>query len=148
MKKAKRISCFVLAIFMLVSTMVVMIVPSSAATSSSGKQTRTIYVTTKANWWIPGSESITLKQTKGICENRKKAYGGWDIEVYATDGSHSYEKYWSDGSITLKLKPNKTYKITISWNGNAEVFPYVKNGKFTTLPTWKVSSTYKCSSYS
>ena len=59
-----------------------------AATSSSGKSTRTITVSTKANWLIPGSESITLSQTKGVRSEKnpftgkvktKNCYGEWDI---------------------------------------------------------------------
>lgn len=158
MNKAKRISCFVLAVLMLVSTMIAMIVPSSAATSSNGKKSVTITVTTQANWWRPGSESITLSQTKGTCQvynylTRKtytsKVYAEWDISVKATDGSHSYSKNWKNGSITLNLKPNKTYKITITWDETANILRTIGAGKgdFTTLPTWKVSKTHKCSNY-
>lgn len=155
MNKAKRISCFVLAVFMLVSTMIAMIVPSSAATRSNGKKSVTITVTTKANWWIPGSESITLSQTKGTCQytnfltgkvKSSKVYAEWDITVKATDGGHSYSTSLTGGSVKLKLKPNKTYVITVTWDEQATFFKTAGKGNFTTLPTWKVSSTYKCSS--
>ena len=156
MKKVRRISCLLMAMLMLASMMMVLIVPTSAATKSNGKRSVTITVSTKANWWIPGSESITLSQTKGVCKvNRpifgtktSRVYGDWDIVVRATDGTHTYKKNWDDGSITLSLKPNKTYKITVTWDETASYISTAGAGKgsFTTLPTWKVKKTYKCSS--
>lgn len=160
MTKTKKIFTSVIALAMVLCTLFTMIFPASAATCSSGTQTRTITVETKGNWWVPGSESITIKQTKGTCvkENyniftgkttRKSSsqYGQWNISVKATDGSHSYTKTLKDGSIKLSLKPNKTYKITISWDAQAAIFKTMEKGNYTSYPTWRVSGTYKVSNY-
>lgn len=112
MTKAKRIFTSVIALAMVFCTLFAMSIPASAATCSSGTQTRTTTVTTKSNYWVPGSESITLSQSKGTCvkENyniftgkttRKTSnqYGEWDIVVSATDGSHTFKKSLTGSSI-------------------------------------------------
>lgn len=156
----KRIFTSVIAFSLIFSTLFAMSIPASAATSSSGTQTRTITVTTKAKWWIPGSESITIGQYKGTCvkENhnfftsqttRKSSsqYGEWDITVRATDGSHTYSRSLTGSSIKLNLKPNKVYKITITWDSRAEFFKTLDKGNYTSYPTWRVKSTWKVSNY-
>lgn len=155
----KRIPCLLLVALTLVSCFVL---PSSAATCSSGKNTRTITVSTYANYWIPGSSSITLKQTKGTIAYSKtniwgqhvetrttKEYGCWDVSVRATDGSHSYTKQFNGSSVKLTLKPNKTYKITVSYDSTQEIFLMIKrpNSRWNTYPSWRVSSSWKVSSY-
>lgn len=132
-------------------------IPADAATTSSGLSKRTITVTTKANWLMPGSESITLKQTKGTFSytksngktTTKTGYATWKITVSATDGSHSYTKTWNDGSIKLSLKRNKTYTITITYDNQywePNMMLKYSHFKWTKYPTWKVSSTNKVSS--
>lgn len=151
--KVKKIIAIVLAMISIMSFMSVL---ASAATTSSGKSTRTITVTTKANWLIPGSESVTLSQSKGVCTGTKynlkfqaktvktNQYGIWDVVAKATDGSHTVKKTFSGSSLKISLKPNKTYKITVSWSSQ-NTFTELEHGPFTTIPTWKVSSTYKVS---
>ena len=140
-----------------------MILPASAATTSSGTSSRTITVVTKSNWSYPGSESITLSQSKGTFTysktnwlgqetgktGSKTAYGTWKITVSATDGSHTYSKTWNDGSIKLTLKSNKTYKITITYDGTQDIFRALdyRNFRWSKYPSWRVSSTWKVSSY-
>lgn len=153
------------ALFLVVITLFsCMILPASAATYSSGTSTRTITVTTKANWAVPGSESITLSQSKGKFTysktdwlgrptgktGSKSEYGTWNISVYASDGSHSYSKTWKSGSIKLTLKPNKSYTITISYDGYQDTFRALKYRDFrwSSYPSWRVKSTWKVSSYS
>ena len=139
-----------------------MTLQASAATSSSGTKTQTITVVTKANWSYPGSESITLAQSKGTFSyaetgkwgretgktKTKKDYGSWDIKVSATDGSHSFNKRLNGSSIKLNLKPNKTYKITVSENWISSTFFGMKyrNARWTSYPRWNVKSTWKVSS--
>lgn len=148
----------IIALFLLVITLFsCLVLPASAATTSSGTSTRTITVVTKGNWSYPGSESITLKQTKGTFTytkwNEKTAtksiYGTWKITVAATDGTHTYSKTWNNGSIKLTLKANKTYKITIAYNSYVDTINQVSYSNFCwkTRPSWKVSSTWKVSSY-
>ena len=160
MKMTKRILALMLVA---VSILSCMILPASAATTSSGTSTRTITVVTKANWSYPGGESITLSQSKGTFSysetnwygretgktKTKNEYGTWKITVSATDGSHSYSKTWKDGSIKLSLKANKTYKITLSYDGMQDVFRGLdyRNFRWTRYPSWRVKSTWKISSY-
>jgi hypothetical protein len=157
---AKKIFALFLVVISLLSCM---ILPASAATYSSGTSTRTITVTTKANWAVPGSESITLSQSKGKFTysktdwlgrttgktGSKSEYGTWKISVSATDGSHSFSKTWKDGSIKLDLKPNKTYRITISYDGIQDTFRALdyRNFRWSSYPSWRVKSTWKVSSY-
>lgn len=147
--RVSAILLVVLTIFTMFST------TAFAATSSSGKRTQTITVSTKANWLKPGSESITLKQTKGTRQETnpftgkvksKNCYGEWDIVAKSTDGKHTVKTTLKDGSKKINLKPNKTYKITVTWDSQADIFDSLDHGNFSKLPTWRVSSTYKVSS--
>ncbi len=160
MTKTRRIVSIAMVCLILVSTIFATILPAAAATTSSGTSTRTITVNTKANWWKPGSESITISQAKGVCTKKSyniftgkwsakssNQYGEWDIRVEATDGSHSYTETLTGSSIKLKLKANKTYKITITWDSQAATLKEVSKGNYTTYPTWRVSKTNKVSSY-
>ena len=153
----KRIMAVVISIISIVS---VFSMSAFAATSSSGKSTRTITVVTKANWLYPGSESITLKQTKGTRTEKnynilngktttktKKCYGTWRVVAKSTDGKHTVNKTLKDGSLKISLKSNKTYKITVTWDSQADTFGTLDHGSFTQLPTWKVSGTHKVSNY-
>ena len=159
MKMTKRILALMLVVVFILSCM---ILPASAATTSSGTNTQTITVVTKANWSDPGGESITISQSKGSFSysdtswygretgktNTKNVYGTWKITVSAADGSHSYSKTWKDGAIKLSLKANKTYKITLSYNGMHDVFSGLdyRNFRWTRYPSWRVKSTWKVSS--
>lgn len=160
MTRTKKLFTTLIAIVMIFCTMFAITVPTSAATCSSGTSTRTITVRTKANYWIPGSESITISQSKGVCTKKNynfltgktsykstNQYGEWDITVRATDGSHTFYKSLTGGSIKLNLKPNKTYNITITWDSTAATLKCLSKGNYTTYPTWRVKSTYKVSSY-
>lgn len=160
---AKRILSMFLAVLM---ASALFVFPASAATESNGKNTCTILVTTKSNYWYPGSSSITLKQTKGEVSYSKMAlknwkyqevgtgtakyYGTWNITYKSLDGSDSGSKTLSGSSVTISLKPNKTYKITVSYNSTVDMTLLLKkpNSKWTTLPSWKVSGSWKLASYS
>lgn len=157
---AKKIFAMFLVIITIVSCMVL---PAGAASSGNRNATYTLTVTTKANWCYPGGESITLSQSKGTFEYyktnwlgqetgktaRKTAYGTWRISVRATDGSHSFSKTLNGGSIKLNLKANKTYKITIRYDGTMDTFKALDYRRFHWVkhPSWRVSSTWKVSSY-
>lgn len=65
MTKTKRIFTSVIAFALIFCTLFAMSIPASAATCSSGTQSRTITVTTKANYWLPDpsqSPSDNLKE--------------------------------------------------------------------------------------
>jgi hypothetical protein len=158
MTKTKRIFTTIIAFTLIICTLCAASAPAAAATYSSGTQTRTITVKTKANYWIPGSESITISQAKGTCVAKSynfitrktttkttKQYGTWIINVRSTDGRDSYSKRLTGSSIKLNLKPNKTYTITITWDSQAAFFKTLDKGNYTSYPTWKVKSTWKVS---
>jgi len=137
--------------FIIMSAIIVPTGTVSAASTSYKTQTRTITVITKANWWIPGSESITLRQTQGECvkSNGKKSkqYGTWYVVAKATDGSHTTKATLSGKTVKVKLKPNKTYKVTVTWSDMIASGVQAYYGNYVKLPTWKVDSTWKVSNY-
>lgn len=154
----------IIAIFLAVITVLSCIVlPAGAATSGNRSTSYTLTVVTKASWWYPGGESITLSQSKGTFEysktnwwgqetgktGTKQAYGTWDITVRATDGSHYYTKTLTGGSIKLNLKANKTYKITITYDSTPDLIRAMdyRNFHWVKHPSWRVSGTWKVSSY-
>lgn len=160
MINVKKIASSVIVFTLILSTIFSLFIPASAATYGSGTRTGTITVTTKANYWVPGSESITLSQTKGTCRLEKynfftgktkvktsKAYGEWDIVARSTDGGHTVKATLRNGSVKLKLKPNKTYKISVSWDHTAATLTSLSKGNYTSYPSWRVSGTWKVSSY-
>ena len=158
----KKTISILLAIAICVSCIAMMTLSASAATCSSGTSTQTITVTTKSAYYYPGSSSITLSQTKGVVTYDKtrwgrvvgtgtaKYYGTWNISVYATDGSDSFSKTLSGSSVKISLKPNKTYKITVTYNWYVDTIIMIDhvNSRWTKYPSWRVSSTWKVSDYS
>ena len=154
----------IVAMFLVVITIFsCMVLPASAATSGNRSTSYTLTVVTKGCWWYPGGESITLSQSKGTFSYAKTnwlgqetgktatktAYGTWRISVRATDGSHSFSKTLSGGSINLNLKPDKTYKITIRYDDGMDTCKAMDylNFRWTKHPSWRVSGTWKISSY-
>ena len=157
----KKLISILLALTLCVGC-IAMMPSASAATCSSGRSTQTITVNTKAVYWYPGSSSITLSQTKGVVAYDKvnwwgqvtgtgtaKYYGTWNITVRATDGSDTFSKTLSGSSVKINLKPNKTYKITVTYNWNVDTIIMIDhvNSRWTQYPSWKVSSTWKVSNY-
>lgn len=158
----KKLISILLTLTLCVGCIAMMTTSASAATCSSGRSTQTITVTTKAVYWYPGSSSITLSQTKGVVTYDKlnwkgqvtgtgtaKYYGTWNISVRATDGSDSFSKTLSGGSVKINLKPNKTYKITVTYNWSVDTLTMLShpNSRWTKYPSWRVSGTWKVSSY-
>lgn len=119
---------------------------ASAATKSSGTNKCVITVVTEDNWWFLSSNSITLTQTKGeytrgIFKKVYKGHGEWNIVAVATDGSHRVKTSMTGKSKKIKLKEDKVYKITVTWDNIGNL------GKtFKTNPTWRVSKTKNVSS--
>ena len=154
----------ILSLFLVVITLFsCMVLPANAATSGNQSTSYTLTVMTKATWWYPGGESITISQSKGTFEYSKtnwlgqatgktatkNAYGTWRITVRATDGSHSFSKTLSGGSVKLNLKANKTYTITIRYDSTMDTFYALdyRNFHWIKHPSWRVSSTWKVSNY-
>ena len=160
MKDDKKVFSGVFVLVMLFCTLFAISVPASAATYSSGTQTRTITVVTKSNYWIFGSESIALSQSKGTCV--KKSY---NLFLYRKDQKDGEQTAWRVGyrgqsdrwksylqktltgsSVKLNLKSNKTHRIPATWDRNAAVLKGLSKGPYTFFPTWRVKSTWKVSS--
>jgi hypothetical protein len=166
----KSIKSIVSLTLVLVTVISCLIIPASAASnslkitpSSNGTtKTQTFQVTTKANYWLPGSSSVTLSQSKGTISYSKTnfwgkitgsakttSYGTWNIVAKSTDGKDTVNKTLTGSSVTINLKPNKTYNVTVSYNGAVDTVILMKhtNSQWTTYPSWQLKSTWKVSSY-
>ncbi len=138
MTKSRKSIAFILAFFMIVTTVVTTMSPCVLAATSGSTRAATINVTTKSNWWKSGSESITLTQksqtyhvTVGTstvcsgkmcgleCQKRSGYFGYYSIKIYnATDKKTTY-KTWDGGkTCKINLGRNKKYQITVTYNAN------------------------------
>lgn len=160
----KRIMAILFVILTIVSTLSFSTLTAQAATSGS-KNTRTITVNTKTNYWYPGASSITLKQEKITITwkslNGKKTkktsgyYGRYNISIYnVTDNKWEKSKCWNGKqSIKIELKGNKKYNITVSYDANgtwlnvskAQPIGYGSNNGYS--PNWWVSGSHKVTNY-
>jgi hypothetical protein len=72
-----------------------------------------------------------------------------DIVAKSTDGTDTVKKTLTGSSVKINLKPNKTYNITVSYDGTKDTLTLLKyrNSKWTTYPSWQLKSTRKVSSY-
>lgn len=133
--------------FIAIGIMSMNIANVEAATNGS-TDTSTITVVTKADWYRPGSESITLKNRKVTVKGVKKSfYPKYRVVVRSTDGHHAYNSWLSGAKLKLNLKPDKTYKIRVDFNkayGNNSYLSY--KGNVVVSPYWWVSETHKVKS--
>ena len=117
----KKFISMLLVLVTVFTTVMVMFIPAHAATTS------TYIVTTKANYWYPGSESITIKQVKEeYYSNPKKTKTkkrNMSYTVTCTPISWSgkkpktIKKEFSGSSKKIDLEKNTTYRVTIvPWN--------------------------------
>lgn len=130
-------------------------VPSQSHAAKNGTTgTSKITVQTKANWLIPGGESITLGNNKVTIsytswgkQKTKKIYPTYKVKATATDGSHKISKTMSGSSLKLSLKRNKTYTVTVTYDHIGTWLDYanLRNAKMNGNPYWWVKSTYKVS---
>lgn len=152
----KKALSVLLAMITLLTLMSIAPFSASAATSGTKSSSSTITVRTKSNYWYPGSSSITLKQSK--CKYTYKntwgktktasGYADFKINVYCTNTGKSFTKRLDSSSEKIKLDPNKTYKITVSYDSMGTWLNL--NGRTPTwkqTPSWRVSGTWKLSSY-
>lgn len=129
---------------------------ASAATSGSQNRSSTITVNTKANYWYPGSSSITLKQSKtNFTYTNKgktktnKMYAAYKI-TYVNNKTGKSKTTWLTGaSKKINLDKNTTYKITVCYDSTKMQIKniYRQNFKWKPTPSWWVNSTWKVSSY-
>lgn len=155
----KSISVFLC--FVMLITAISSLTLTASADTSGGDWYDTIKVTTKANYWYPGASSITLTQQKQTvtyksCFSRKtktdKGYFGYySIDIYEGKNRLPVTKTWDGGkSYKIKLDPNRTYTIGVSYNAK-ETLKNAKNKIGYTKqkvdrPWWRVSSKWKISS--
>lgn len=146
MNRTKRIlSVFTVMLFILS----IFTLSAYAATSGvGGGKLVTITVVTKANKWVPGRESITLSQTKGVAytnPQRTKTgnkYGSFLITATPVSGKSTKKvtSVLSGSSVKVNLAPDTTYNVTVSWSPAPN---HVVIG-WKTYPSWKVSGSCKC----
>ena len=101
---------------------------ASAATGNLDYSGRKYYiVTTKANYWYPGSESITVSQTKEIYYSNKKLTKTKSrnalvctvtckpISWSGKTTPKTIKKSFSGSSKKIELEKNVTYSVEIYW---------------------------------
>lgn len=158
----KSIFSRIAAVFLCVLTLFSFSAVNASAATYGGSSASTVNVTTKANYWYPGASSVTLKQDKQTLtykqlmgnktKTKKGYYGRYNITVYNVTKNKTTSVYW-DGSQTKKisLDPNCTYRITVRYNSNNTALftsaPLGYSWKSSSSPGWRVSSTWKVSSY-
>lgn len=157
----KSIFSRIVAVFLCALTLFSFSTVNASAVTSGGRYASTVNVTTKANYWIPGASSVTLKQDKQTLtykklwsnktKTKKGYYGCYDITVYNATKRKTSGKYWGGGRTKkISLDPNCTYRITVSYNStHTEVLtkpPFGYSLRSSSSPGWRVSSTWKVSS--
>ena len=160
--KIKKLLAFTLVLATLISMFAVLSCNVFASTSG-GTGSYTITVNTKANYLYPGASSVTLKQEKqtltykALTSNKTKTktgyYGCYNITVYNVANGSRSSVYWGGGQTKkISLDPNCTYRITVSYNSTSTALftsqPLGYSWKSSSNPYWRVSSTWKISSYS
>jgi hypothetical protein len=160
-KSARKISLRIISALTLIVVFITCTMVFADATTSGTTGTGTIVVNTKANYALPGSSSITLKQTKGTYTYTKyslfgkatkktdKGYAYYNITATPISGKGSKKTATLSGSSkTISLDKNTTYKVTVSFDSSRT---WLNNNcrdiTWQTKPSWKVSSTWKVSSY-
>ncbi len=121
MVKSKKIISILLC-------MLILTVAFSAALNVSAAKNGTRYytVTTKANYWYPGSESITVSQAKEVYYSNKartktKSRNSLSCTVTCTPTSWSgkkpatIKKTFGGSSKKIELEKNVTYSVEITW---------------------------------
>lgn len=164
MKKLKKLTSFLLALMLLLSVFSASASAAYTSRATSGStRTACFYVTTKANYWKPGSSSITLKQNKGTYIYKRgsksktgKAYGYYHVSAVPKCGygKKTISKNFSGSSIKINLEKNTTYLVTVSYDENCTVNLNISNLKgafgwrwsgWKSTPSWRVAGSWKVS---
>lgn len=160
MNNTKRIRSIFITLFILISAFMSLTLSASAQTSGSGPKTGTIYVTTKANYLLPGQSSITISQTAGTMYSNPahtgtfSQYGYYKIVATPQSGSSTsvVRTALSGSSVKINLAANTVYKVTVSWDSCAPQNIVGTSWWYTgcgwkTYPSWRVSGSWKCTYY-
>ena len=116
-KKILSVFLCVLTIFTVLSTTMLQ--------ASAYSDTDYYTVTTKANYWFPGSESITVSQSKEVYYSNKahtktKKRNALVCTVTCTpisgSGKKTIKKSFSGSSKKIELEKNTTYRVKITYN--------------------------------
>lgn len=117
----------ILSVFFAIMTVFSAFSMSTVFASAASNGSTTYTVTTKANYWYPGSESITVKQVKEkYYSNKKKTKtktrNALSVTVKCTPISWSGDKKpktitktFSGSSKKIDLDKNVTYRVVVSW---------------------------------
>ncbi len=152
----------IVAVFLCVFSLFSFSTVNVFAATSGGSSASTVSVTTKANYWYPGASSVTLKQEKQtltykqLMGNKTKTktgyYGCYNITVYNVTKNKTTSVYWAGGQTKkITLDPDCYYRITVRYNSNNTALftsaPFGYSWISSSNPQWRVSSTWKVSSY-
>ena len=150
------------AIFLCVLTLVSIFSISASAKTSGSSGSSTITVKTKANYFYPGSSSITLRQEKQTLtyqklygtktKNKVGYYGCYNISVYnVTKDKYKNINWYGGKTKKISLDANCTYRITVTYDSMAtDIFtsaPWGYSWKRSSSPSWRVNSTWKLATY-
>lgn len=119
------------------------------AATSGNKNTVTMQVQTKANWYKPGRESITLMTApvggKGL--NGGHVYGIYRVEL---DGSFVGMLGQNGTTLYIPLGRDRTHTIKVAYDAAKTEARYKQMNKGMKLsgnPRWFVSSSHKVVNY-
>ena len=119
MTAARRLTAVFLCVLTIFSVFSSMMLQASAYSD-----TDCYTVTTKANYWYPGSESITVSQSKEVYYSNKahtktKKRNALVCTVTCTPisgtGKKTINKTFTGSSKTIKLEKNTTYRVKITY---------------------------------
>ncbi len=119
MKMTKRIFSVLLCILTIFT-----IISSTVLQASAYSDTDYYIVTTKANYWYPGQESITVSQSKEVYYSNKahtktKKRNALVCTVTCTpiagSGRKTIKESFSGNSKKIKLDKNTTYRVKITY---------------------------------
>lgn len=156
MLKSKTITLLFMSLILFFSSCFCFSSTASAATSGNKNCKSTITVITKANYWYPGSSSITLKQnkteftyTKNGKRKTSKMYAAFRIEYKNCNTGKTKTTWLTGSSKKIKLDKNATYKVTVSYDSTMMQIKnaYKTNFAWKTTPCWWVNSKWKVSKY-
>lgn len=156
MIKVKKLTSLFMTMIILIGVCCCFSSTASAATSGNKNRSAIITVNTKANYWYPGSSSITLKQNKTEFTYTKKGkkktakmYAAFRIEYTNCKTGKTKTTWLKDRSKKINLDKNATYKVKVSYDSTKMQIKniYKQNFAWKTMPNWWVSSTWKVTSY-
>ena len=150
----KQIFALFLMILVLTGMLTCTASAANVCTEVRGNPSRqvTFTVTTERGWT---GQKITLKQDKGVAmgqhwfggaDKKYNVYGAYVVRCTDLSTGKTTTKNWYDGTCSLYLKANRTYRISVTWDRGMQHLRYrsLWNGGFygwVSEPSWWVKST-------